>query len=212
MDDINTAASSPAEIQIPKSRLDEEIARRRELEQQLLFQQGQLNQLTQMVQGRGAQVPVDAELEELKESNPALYKKIVNDAKEKKEIRAGLFHAYDRIDRAEFLQSFGEVAKKRLDEVEKVLAAERQRGNTSVNREGVLKWILGQEKLVSETRGAPQSQTAAQAAPAPVANSAIEAPSSDPRQAASVPAGTASKSWEALSKEEREKELENVEF
>jgi hypothetical protein len=185
---------------VPKERLDEVLGRARAAEQQLQFVQAQMTHLMNSQQ-RPA-VANDPEMERIKEENPVLYKKLIKQEQDLKQMRAGFFGMADEQDRTKFLLHFGEKGKKYLGKVEQVLEQERQRGNVQANRGSILQYILGAEKLNEES--APRA-----AAPAPV--STDEAPASDPKVIANK-AGSATPDFSKLSREDRLAQLQDVEF
>lgn len=215
LSDENTAAPaataqapSATEQMIPKARLDELIAQRNEQARETQFLQQTLNQL---IQNQRAQMKpeVDPEMEELKTTNPAIYQKLMKQEMETRQVRAGLSSALDQQDKLVFLQETGADGKKKLAEVERILSEERKRGNFQANRFGVYTWMLGQEKLREDALKAQAPKTVAKAAE-PVTET--EAPTSDYREATTIAGGTTPSSKAVKTREDRIKELENIEF
>lgn len=202
MSENSTDASQTSQPTVPKERLDEVLGRARALEQQLQFTQAQMTHLMQSQQQRP--VATDPEMERIKEENPALYKKLLKQESDLKQMRAGFFGMADEQDRTKFLLHFGEKGKKYLTKVEDVLRQERERGNVQANRGNILQYILGAEKLNEES--APRA-----AAPVAVATEAHDAPGSDPQALASK-AGAASPDFSKLSREDRLAKLADIEF
>lgn len=202
MSEDSNDVSQTSNPTVPKERLDEVLGKARALEQQLQFTQAQVTHLMQ-----SQQRPVianDPEMERLKEENPALYKKMLKQENDLKQMRAGFFGMADEQDRTKFLLHFGEKGKKYLGKVEQVLEQERQRGNVQANRGSILQYILGAEKLNEES--APKA--------APIAQTVVntdDAPGSDPQALASK-GSTAAPDYSKLSREDRLVKLENVEF
>lgn len=218
MDENQSAASSPAEPSIPKSRLDEMIQRNRELQEQNRFMSSQLGELIQ--QNRRAQAPVQTESPEmarLKEENPVLHRELTDLRGKNRNLTASLYSMHDRQDRAEFVGEFGAEGKKKLADVERILENERTRtnGRTEATRSGIYMWLLGQERLRAEQgRAAAPAQPPAPRAPEATqeAQGEEEAPASDPRAAATLSGGTASRNSGPLSIEDEEKALSHIVF
>ena len=207
------AASSAAANTIPQERLNAEIDRRRELERQLHFTQQQVTQLVQQRQVHARPEVPDAEFERLRAESPAVAERMLKMQRENKQLRAGLFSSFDKQDRLEFVQEFGEGGKKRLRDVEQILENERQKGNHNANRQGIYVWLMGQERLRKDAE-APRTQAATQSTQVThsQAQDDLNAPGSDPVQAATIRSGTAGKDSSQLSFEEREKLIENEVF
>ncbi len=218
MNDVNegsspVGASSATTTHIPKERLDQEIDRRRDLENQLRFTQQQVSQLVQQRQMQSRPEVPDPEFERMRQENPAMAEKFIRQQKEIKQMRAGLFSSFDKQDKLEFLQEYGTDGKKKLADIERILEGERQRGNHNANRQGIYVWLMGQERLRKDAQG-QQTQTQTQTTRA-VDNSHsddLNAPGSDPVQAATIRSGTAGKDSSQLSFEERERLIENEVF
>lgn len=193
MSDENTGADSSSNQTIPKSRLDEVIAERNQERQERAFLQQTLAQLVQNQRAQTAR-PVEAEdpaMEELKNSNPALYHKVKQQHRDLQQVRAGYFDVNDRLDRNEFFQLAGKDGSKKLAQVEEVLNRERQAGNFKATRHGIYQWLLGQEKL-REAHEAANRPAPAPNAPAPKAAAPEnDAPSSDPSLATTLQGGKA---------------------
>lgn len=194
---------------IPKSRLDELIARQRQTQQQLEFTQSMLIQ--QQRSQRPTETP-DPEIEELREKSPGMYKVAQQNKhleQELKKVRAGFASVADQNDRNEFLRNAGKDGQKYLAKVEQILATERQKNNFGADRTGIYVYLKGQEQLQKESN----PQAAAPRASAPVTTEqGGDFPSTDPNQAATIPSSTAATKTVEKSRDERIKELENVVF
>ena len=189
---------------IPKERLDEVLARAKAAEQHLSFTQ---QQLQQVLQAQRPQQPVqtDPEMEKIKESNPSLYRRLLKAENDGRQVRAAFFGISDKTDRMEFLQTFGDKGKKRLDEVERMLSEARNANNFNVNRGSIYQHILGQEKLREEMN--PKTTPVATTTTA-----ATDAPSSDAASVAPINSSKAGGDFSKLSREDQVKALENIEF
>lgn len=213
MSDENTNGSaSSSEQMVPKARLDELVADRNREREEKAFLQHTLAQMMNRTQTRRATQtePEDPELEQLKESQPALYRKIKEQVSDLKQVRAGTADLIDEVDRMKFVQAAGKNATKYLQQIEQIVESERRNGNFKVNRMGVYHFLLGQEKLREDAAKA----TAPNTVPAPSTNtqSGSDVPSTDPQFAPTLSGSTASpgkveKSWRDL-----ESEIENVSF
>lgn len=208
MSDENSGAASSPEPTVPKARLDELIAERNQERQERMFLQ---QQVTELVRGqRQAQRPEveDKELEDIKQSNPALYKRLKKQDQDARQLRAGFTSIADQNDRLGFILETGNEGKKQLQKVEEILHRERtQNKNFAVTRVGIFNWLKGQELVRRD-----QEQQAAPKKAAPVETSEVDAPSSDPRNATTIQGGTAPSKQVEKSREERYRELENVVF
>ncbi len=210
MSDDSQRPASSAEPMIPKSRLDELIADRNHQREENQFLRQQLSRAMPQQQRVEQE---DPEMEELKQSNPGLYKKIKTDEQEKKRLRAGFATLADKQDKTEFLLETGAEGKKRLGQIEDIIARERANGNYKVTRVGIFNWMRGQERLAADERAAANPSNASPNAQGHHASASDDnAPSSDPSAATTVRAGTASPNFAEKSREERIKELENEEF
>jgi hypothetical protein len=203
----DTDASQPSTQTVPKERLDEVLGKARALEQQLQFTQAQV---THLLQGQQRQTPVaqDPEMQRIEEENPVLYKKLLKQEQDLKQMRAGFFGMADEQDRIKFVNEFGENGKKKLAEVEQVLEQERQRGNVQASRGSIYMFIRGQEKIREEMTPRSEPRTTATTTQAAQTD---DAPSSNPNEAI-VKGGTAAPDFSNLSREDRLKKLENVTF
>jgi len=206
MSDENPGAASSPEPMIPKSRLDELIARERQAREQVQFLQGMVTQ--QQRAQRPTEQP-DPEIEKLREENPTLYKVVQRNRElelDIKKVRAGFASVADQTDRSEFLRDAGKEGQKYLAKVEQILASERQRGNFNADRKGIYVYIKGQESLQKEsTPAAPRD--------VPVATADTgDFPSTDARSATTIPSSTAATRTVEKTREERIKELENIVF
>lgn len=219
MSDENTGTSVPAQASsaeqtIPKVRLDEEIQRRRLLEEQVKFQQQMLQGMQQRQQAPQQPSVEQERLRRLKEENPELYKAEVEKYRLKQELNqtkqavAGLWDEQDRI---KLVNRYGKLAEKRLGEVEQTLEQFRASGNFNINREQVLVLLMGQDKLKEEStpKAVPAPTAQAQATAQPTDD---DIPSTDARFASTLAGGKAPSSGSNKSFTEIEKELETVEF
>jgi hypothetical protein len=206
MSDENTGNAPSAEQTIPKARLDEVLAEKRRLEEQVQFQNQTLSQL--VAQQQRAQRPQEEdspELKELRETNPALYNQTKRQQREIKELRAAHFTQADENDRIKFILEAGDAGKKKLPEVERILDQERRAGRFHT-RLGLYQWLEGQERLKRDAVAAARP-----AAPTePVTEGDI--PSSNPSSATTVKAGTATVKKVEKTREERIEELGDVVF
>ena len=200
----STDASQTSNQMVPKERLDEVLGRARAMEQQLQFTQAQM---THLMQSQQRQTPIanDPELERLKEENPVLFKRMMRQETDLKQMRAGFFGMADEQDRIKFVNEFGDTGKKKLHEVEAVLEQERQRGNVQASRGSIYMFMRGQERVREEQT--PRT-IAATTTEAPEQN---DAPSSDP-SVATTKGGTASPDFSNLSREDRLKKLQDITF
>ncbi len=199
-------SSSPEQQTIPKYRLDEEIAKNRELQERLQFQQQLLKQAVPQQVRPTQPEPVPVWLKQLKEENPAAFQAYVLQDRKLKEQSAATFQVLDQQDRMAFVQEFGQDAAKKLPEIEGKLEELRQRGIHSYNRGQIFVHLKGVEAIQSQkTPKATVQQT-------PVAQATVDAPGSDVRSAGTVVTGSATTAKASESLEEMEKRLENQEF
>ncbi len=199
------SGSSPApQVQIPKYRLDEEIAHRRRAEAEA---EGLRNLLARAMPQAPA-APEDPEMVELKERDPVTYKKLRLQEEKQKQLSAAIFQQHEISDRTAFINAVGqEEANKFGQAVEQQLDALRKRGNHSMNRTDLYLYMLGQE-AIKEKRQPRKAADPAQAAQ----RTQVDAPPSDP-SAAQVPEASAALSGaKELSLEELEAKLKNQVF
>lgn len=202
-DNTGVTSASPAQQQtVPKERLDELIADRRRLEEQLNITQ-QL--LRQAVPRQTAQVTeVEPEfLQRLKEQNPEAYQAHKMQEHKLKQQSAAMFTVMDNQDRMQFLQHFGEDGKQNLEKVESELARLRERG-IHYDRGQIFVHIMGQEAI--KAKSAPKAEVKV---PAPKVEVQAEVPSSDPSVAGTTASGSAVATSGRKSIEDWEKELAN---
>jgi len=199
-----TAAAS-SEQTIPKQRFDELIADRNELRQQTQMLQQTLNQLVQ--NQRPAQRPREEapEMRELREQNPALYKRLAAQDQAIRESRALNSELIDGQDRINFVTEYGEEAKKNLKKVEDLLRQERAAGNFKVSRQGVYLWLKGQEQLQRSV--APEPTVVTQQAPQAKVE---EIPSSDPSNARFVNGAQAPSGFSSATPTSREEQVKQM--
>lgn len=214
MSDENNSDASSAQHTIPKARLDEVLADKRRLEEQVNFQQQTLSQL--IAQNQRANRPVEAEspeMQQLKAENPAAYNAFKRQQRELKEVRAATFNLTDELDRNKFLAKAGTAGERRAQEVEKILDHERRvNGNFRVDRLGIFQWLEGQDRLRKEQEVAKAPPPAAPVQRAQTEESEEYVPSSNPRLATTVAGGTAPARTVEKTREERMAELEDVIF
>lgn len=201
MSDENKGAPSSGEQTIPKARLDELIGERNRLQQEAAFLKGQLSVTQRQMQT--PRVERDSPyMEQLKQDNPNEYARQKRQESELKQLRAGFSVMADKADKTEFIQEFGDAAKKRLADVEQVLEGERSRGNFNASRSGIYQWILGQEKLRADAE-----KPAAPPPPPPT-----DAPPSDPKLAQTLTGGSAPSLKGTETREERIAALKDLQF
>lgn len=202
-------ASQTSNLTVPKERLDEVLATKRSLESQLQFTQSQLTHvMSQMNRPQVAPV-VDPEMEKLKEENPVLYNRLKKAEQDNRQTRAAIFGMAEEQDKLKYLQAFGEKGQKMLPQVEQILEQERSKGNFNVNRGFILHHLLGQEKLREEMAPkAPRQEAPVTTQTKP----ADDAPAQDPKQVGATRPGTAGADFSKLSREDRYKQLQDVEF
>lgn len=209
MSDENTKPVSSTEQMIPKSRLDELIARANAAEQKAQFFQQTATSLMQQQRAARPPDPEDAEIERLKEENPLAYKLHLKQKKAEqdlKQVRAGFSSLADQIDRTEFLRQAGKDGQKYAEKVEQIIQTERGRGNFNVDRHGAYVYLRGQEQLLKDR------QTQATPPAATQVTDEGDAPGSDPQFASTLRQSAAPTATVEKSREERFKELENQEF
>jgi hypothetical protein len=208
-----TASPAGGQIQIPKYRLDEEIAAKRRLEAELEATKGLL---ARMMPQQGPVTPEDPEMEELKESNPVLYKKLREQELRTKQVSAAMFQQNEEMDRVRFINYAGQEEANRIGQtVEARLDELRKRGNFTMSRADLYNYLVGQEAV--QTKRAPKAPPKAPVAGTPAQGTATvtqtqeDAPSSDPSEV-QVPAPSAAQGGKELSLEELEARLINVTF
>ncbi len=209
-DDNSKGSASSAEQMVPKSRLDELIAQKNQAAQQTHFLQQTLSSLMAQQRAQRAPDPEDQEIERLKDENPVAHKLLLKQKtleQDLKQTRAGFSSLADEIDRKNFFEAAGKESAKYAEKVEQVIQAERQKGNFNVDRRGVYVFLKGQEQIARES--APQASAPAPSAPA---ESHEDVPSSDHRFASTLKGSAAPTVAVEKTREERIKELENVEF
>lgn len=191
---------------VPKTRLDELIAERNQERQERQFLQQQLGEIARQRQVVQRVDQPDPEDEELKQRDPVTYKRLKKQEMELRQVRAGFSSVADQYDRLSYVQETGSEGKKLLAQVEQVLKFEReQKKNFNVTRNDIFQFLKGQELLKREQlqRNAPQVTEAQDDG---------DAPSTDPKHATTIKAGTASSGIAEKTREERIKELEDVVF
>lgn len=208
-DDTSSGSSSSAEPMIPKSRLDELIQERNQERQERQFLQNQLGEIARQRQVVQRPEQDDPEMEELKQRDPAAYKRFKKQENELRQVRAGFSSLADQNDRLDYFSQTGSEGKKMLGQVEQVLKHEREvNRNFNVTRSGIYQFLKGQELIRQQQERGTQPQ-----AKTPVMEESDgDVPSSDPKLATTIRGGTASSQSVEKSREERFKELENVEF
>lgn len=215
MEDANGVndTASPAEQQnIPKYRLDEEIARNRALQAQV---EATTHLLRQMAPNVRQQAPEQepAALRELKETNPQAYQLFKQQDAKLKQASAATFQTLDRQDRMEFQMEFGEEGKKLLPVVEQKLEELRQRGIHNFNRGQIFVHLAGMDAIQKKRAPAPASAAAQiQAATQKAAAEVLDAPTSDVKAAGIAAGSSASAGQVSESLDDLEKRLEGMEF
>jgi hypothetical protein len=212
----DTPAASPApEIQVPKYRLDEEIGKARRLEAELEATKGLIQRLVPPPQ-QGPAPQEDPELEELRETNPVLYRKLKEQDLRNKQLSASNFQIQEQLDRARFIDMAGKEEANRLGTiVEQRLDELRRRNIFTMSRSDLYSYLIGQEQIQARRGAKPQPkaqpQTEAEKKQVLDAHFAGDVPSSDPT-ASSTPAGAAPTSGKEPSLEELEAKLKGVAF
>lgn len=182
-------SAPPAEQMIPKSRLDEVIAERNRLREERNHSTQTVQSLTHMLQQqRGTQRapaqehPVLKKMrEEGRTEEAAVFAQLLRENAQSRQTHAALI---DETDRNSFLFKYGQKgAQEKMVEVERIIEAERQRGNFQVTREGAFLWLLGNERLQKDERAdGRQVQVTPQAAQKTQQTPEDDGPSSDPTQ------------------------------
>lgn len=213
MSDENKGAPSSGEQMIPKSRLDEEIAKRNAAQQQAQFFQQSLGTLINQQRVQRGPDPEEAEIEKLKDENPLAYKLLLKQKqseRELKQVRAGFSSLADEMDKSKFYSFAGKDAGKYADKVEQIIQAERQAGNFKVDRQGAYVFLRGQEQLAKDrmpaqplTEGAPPARQEA---------TEEDVPSSNPHLASTMRSSQSATAVVEKSREERFKDLQDIEF
>lgn len=216
MDDTGDTPQVPSsgDQSIPKYRLDEEIAKRKALEEQSKFWQTTAMQLQQggrPQQQNGMSQQEQERLRRLKEENPEAFKAEVRAMRLQQEVgqvKQATASLYDDMDRQKLVARYGKSAEKQLAEIEQVVEAFRANGNYGVTREQAYLWKLGQDKVREDMARANVPQT-----PAPQETVQDEDfPSGDASFASTLRAGKAASGASNKSLVEIEKDLENIEF
>ena len=203
--DVSTG-SSPQQNMVPKERLDELIADRRRLEEQLNVTQHLLRSAVPQQAPQAAE-PEPEFLTRLKEQNPEAYQAYKLQEHRSKQQGAAMFQVMDNQDRLQFVQSFGEAGQKYADKVEAELQRLRARG-IHYDRGQIYVHLVGQEAL--QTQRAPKAAAPIEAKAPPVTNSNV--PSSDPSDAATTAGGSATAATGRKTIQEMEQELANFKF
>ena len=191
-------SASQAEQMIPKSRLDEVLAERNRLREERNFSTQTVQSLTQLLQQQKAprapaqEHPVLKKLkEEGRTEEAAMFAQLLRENAQNRQANAALV---DQTDRNAFLYKYGKKAETKLQEVERIVEAERQRGNFGVTREGAYVWLVGSERLSSED-AVPVKQAAQPQFQA--ATPQDDGPSSNPNEVTTLRQAGASESTEA---------------
>ncbi len=198
--------ASPTEHMVPKERLDELIADRRRLEEQLNVMQ---HVVRQAVPQQAPQAPeVEPEfLVRLKDQNPEAYQAFKLAEHRSKQQGAATFQIMDSMDQMKFAQVFGEEGQKYSNQVEAKLQELRSRG-IHYDRGQIFVHLKGQESI--QASKAPKPAPVASAPIPPVVNSNV--PSSDPSNAATTAGGSATATSGRKTIQEMEQELANFKF
>lgn len=176
--DVSTASSAQQSM-VPKERLDELIADRRMLQEQIQTLQHIARSAVPQRQSAPQEDP--PHLKQLREENPAAYQAFKEQEFRAKQQSAAMFTVLDNQDRLQFMQEFGEEGKKHLQQVESELERLRSQGISNYNRGQILVHLKGQEAL-SAARTPKPAQAPAQAP---------NIPSSDPSVAGTTAGGSA---------------------
>lgn len=221
--DVNRAqaqqSQSSSEQMIPKQRFDEILNERNRLREERELQNKTVHSLTNLIQQsrqpqRARPVEEDPMIKKLRENgNQELADLVSRQQSELRQLRNGFKTMADDQDRNAFIGAYGKQGQAALQQVEEIVEAERQRGNFAVTRQGVFLWLKGQERLMAE-----QNAENAPVAKAPVAQQAApsysseDAPDQNPNSITHLPQGGASVGQGGKTREQRIKELEDVEF
>jgi hypothetical protein len=211
----NTAAavqsSSPEPQTVPKYRLDEELAQKRLLQEQLLLAQQMLRQSAPNPRPQVVEQDPDW-LKTLKDENPNAYKAFKMQDRKLKEQSAATFQVMDQQDRQAFLMEFGQEAGQKLQEVETKLEELRRSGVHHFNRGQIYLHLEGVDAVKSKRAPKASSKHETQSFPTAVAAAQeIEAPSSDPKSAG-ILRGSSAPQKKTESLDDLEKRLENEIF
>jgi len=220
--DVNGAQApkpqSSGEQMIPKQRFDEILNERNRLREERELQNKTVNSLTNLIQQnrqpqRARPPEEDPMIKKLRENgNQELADLVSKQQAELRQLRSGFKTIVDDQDRDRFLRVYGKGGETAIQRIEEIVEAERQRGNYAVTREGVFLWLKGQERLLNEQK----QETIA--APAPIVQSSSpaheseDAPDQNPNSVTRIQQGGASVGQSDKTREQRIKELENVEF
>lgn len=194
-----SSASSPQQM-VPKERLDELIADRKRLEEQLNVTTHLLRQTAPQQQNVPQQE--DPEMAKLREENPVVYAKIHAQEQKLKQISAANFAMMDNQDRMQFVQTFGEDGMKYLQKVEGELQRLRAQGQF-FDRAQIYTHLRGTEAIQKPRTVAPKLET-------PTVKTDV--PSQDPKSAGTIASSSAASTTSRKTIEEMERDLENFTF
>lgn len=203
-------SSSPEPQTVPKYRLDEEIAAKKALQENLLLAQ---QMLRQSAPAPRVAVP-EAEpqwLKELQGENPNAYRAFKVQEKKLREQSAATFQVIDQQDRQAYLMEFGQDGSKRLQEVENKLEELRQRGIHNFNRGQIFLHMEGMDAVKSKRAPKETKPTTTPSTAVAAALASVDAPSSDTRSAGTLSSSSAS-TQKTVSLDDLERTLENHEF
>lgn len=208
-DTTGALTASPAEgQQIPKSRLDEEIANRRRAEQEADF----LRKLvaTRVPNAAPQKVEEPEELKRLKEENPVLYNEIKSLRAQVKQTSAHNFQVAEALDRSE-LEKLGQDAKRMLPDIEAKLQELRAQGHYHYNRGQIYYHLKGVEAAHRAANPVPAAAPTTQAASGG-SQATDNVPGSDPKTSAVLTGGSTAAQKRPETLEELEARLAEVEF
>jgi len=188
--------SAGGQTSIPKYRLAEEVQKRLKAEAEVNALRQVLN-ATMQPKGEPKVERLPPEIEALKDQNPGMYNYLRNQEMRIKETNALLFDQADKADRMAFLTTRKKEGEKWLPDVERVLEQQRRQGNM-FSRDQIFHFLKGSEALLKDEEQPTQETKSVDAPPAQVLPQAT--------------GSTASQSSKALTLEEMEQRLSNIEF
>lgn len=205
-------SSSPEPQTVPIYRLNEEVAAKRALQEQLALAQQMLRQSAPAPRPTAPEVEPEF-MKQLREENPAAYKAFKVQERKQREQSAATFQVLDQQDRQSYLMEFGQDGGSKLQEVEQKLEELRQRGIHHFNRGQIYLHLEGVDAVKTKRTSRPS-------APSPVQNTpviqqalaqVVDAPSSEPKSAGTL-SGSSAPASRTESLEEMEKRLLDQEF
>jgi hypothetical protein len=201
---------------IPKQRFDEILNERNRLREERELQNKTVQSLTSLIQQvrqpqRARPPEEDPLIKKLREQGSQELADLVSkQQQELRQVRSAFKSMADDMDRDRFTRSYGKAGEQSLGRVEEILEGERQRGNFAVTREGIFLWLKGQERLLNEQQ--QESQRAQPATQQQQFTQSEDVPDSNPNSVTHIPQGGAPVGSAEKTREQRIKELENVEF